>query len=173
MKNRVWLNRKVKDGNCIIFIVDKPLTFGHSQLIYTVPKKMDENALFYDISHLITKALYTMNVVFKNNEIHKNNDFFKLAYNTHCFGKYIKTLILKASASEKENEYKIHLVPYFQSNEELCKKNFQQNFKIDSIGGLLNFMGNREKYVDSKDFFFLEKELIDLAQYFKSVVNKF
>jgi hypothetical protein len=60
-------------------------------------------------------------------------------------------LVLRSSAQEiVDKEYKVHLVPYFESHAELCKKRFQSLHTVpnDQTGGLLGWLGGREDDVD-------------------------
>ena len=66
-------------------------------------------------------------------------------------GSYEKTLVLRASAQETiGKEYKVHLVPFFASHAELCKKRFQSLHAAmpEQVGGLLGWLGMREDDVD-------------------------
>lgn len=125
-----------------IFLVHKPLTFGHSQLVIPNPiapklKKLSEEELFEEASKHVKKAIETFRKIFKDTSILKK--FRVLAECTNTNGDYIKTLILRASADESYDEkYKVHLAPYFKSHGNDC-----------GTGGLLRWVGERELRVDS------------------------
>ncbi len=71
-----------------------------------------------------------------------------LATYTGTSGHYLKTLILKVSAAEKEDVYKVHLVPYFMSHLKATNKLFQATHGKNTAGGLLHWIGQREVLVD-------------------------
>lgn len=134
-----------------IFLSRSPLTFGHSQLL--IPSCGDcEEDLFRLASEIICKVVSTFTRAFKNPTfLHKKKIFKPLAENTLTRGDYIKTLVLRTSAQEKiEKEFKVHLVPYFESHAELCKKRFQSLHTVTThqTGGLLGWLGERENNVD-------------------------
>ena len=111
-----------------IFLTNAPLTFGHSQLVIPIDymaKPVNESAFFSTASNFIARTLNVFNDVFGKKKIHTKTPFLKLAEDTYSYGKYIKTLVLRVSASEKPNrEFKVHLVPYFESNQVDCHKRF-------------------------------------------------
>jgi len=137
-----------------IFLVRAPLTFGHSQLVmeFSGDKEPDEAKRFQAAAPIITKALYVFQNVLNCNAVRRRPEFAKLAKLTltppqRC---YLKTLILRASADEKANQYKVHLVPYFQSHEFACQKRYTAIHSVDADekGGLLGWVGERETEVD-------------------------
>jgi hypothetical protein len=73
-----------------------------------------------------------------------------LADYSETSGHYVKTLVLKASANEARNEYKVHLVPCFSSHVDAANRLL--NDRIDGMpgraGGLLHWIGQREHIVD-------------------------
>ena len=140
-----------------IFLSRSPLTFGHSQLVIPSPparkwKKTKEEDFFEWSSHIIEGAIATFSRVFRDDKIHQHNKIFKnLAEVTQTKGRYIKTLILRASANEKVfEEYKVHLVPYFKSHATKCQDRFRCRHRasLTKTGGLLGWLGEREDEVD-------------------------
>lgn len=135
-----------------IFVSRSPLTFCHSQLVVPASKNDEE-----DLFRVASKIIYTAISVFKNafdsqvKPLHEKDAFKPLAEYTHTYGPYIKTLVLRASASEKTNkQYKVHLVPYFKSHASSCKSRFQSLHRVkpEETGGLLAWLGEREDEAD-------------------------
>ena len=147
LENDVW--EQVTKSPCI-FLSRSPLTFGHSQLL--IPSPCDsEPDLFRLASKIICKVISIFSTVFGNTRLLHEKDTFKpLAESTHTEGSYKKTLVLRASAQENNEEYKVHLVPYFESHAELCKKRFHTVHTVapGRTGGLLGWLGEREDAVD-------------------------
>jgi hypothetical protein len=83
-----------------------------------------------------------------------------LAQYTVTLGQYVKTLVLKASANENQEEYKVHLVPCFSSHIEAANNLYQERFEKPE-GGLLFWIGQCEDRVDrdaqQKDTIALER----------------
>lgn len=136
-----------------VFLSRAPLTFGHSQLVIPSPNgtKQDEKDFFRLASRIIERTIIAFKEAFKVQKLHQDENFSSLAVMTRTNGKYIKTLILRASASEDVcEEYKIHLVPYFKSHEDECGKRYRTLHGITSEkkGGLLGWLGERENEVD-------------------------
>ena len=137
-----------------IFLTNAPLTFGHSQLV--VPalhgrNTANENDLFRKAAELIEKALKVLRSVLGKTNVHETSPFEKLAQDTYCYGKYIKTLILRTSADDDPvTKIKLHLVPYFQSNEADCHKRFHSLHRAppNDKGGMLGWLGERETQID-------------------------
>jgi hypothetical protein len=159
LKERTWFSlAKTKEHpfDIQIFLVNAPLTFGHSQLIarFSVDPDghtCDESKRFSLTAPYIDMALRTFQQAFCISTIHKKIEFAPLAKLTMTDGDYIKTLILRASASEKKTEYKVHLVPYFTSHDSECKKRFTAVHSVnpEKTGGLLGWLGVRETIADS------------------------
>jgi hypothetical protein len=134
------------------------LTFGHSQLIFSVRgERLKETARFGKVAKIIKSSISAFEQVLGSEKVHtKNPEFKRLAEITRTKGKYIKTLILRTSADEKHAEYKIHLVPYFESHASNCKSRYQtlhfikdrRNSATEKTGGLLAWLGERETEVD-------------------------
>ena len=60
----------------------------------------------------------------------------------------MKTLVLRASAAEKQGEYKVHLVPCFESHLKSANDLLRARFGGRDEGGLLYWIGQREDLVD-------------------------
>jgi hypothetical protein len=135
-----------------IFLSRAPLTFGHSQLVTRVRSitKPHEADLFEMVSPMIKGAISVFESVLGSRRFQENSDFKKLAKLTRTHKRYLKILVLRASAEEKpEWEYKIHLVPYFESHAEQCQERYRGIHHLDSdTGGLLGWLGERETEVD-------------------------
>ena len=140
----------IRKSPCI-FLSRSPLTFGHSQLL--IPYDGDsEQDLFRLASEIICKAISALSAMFSGDKPpHQEEIFEPLAKMTLTGGHYVKTLVLRASANESSNEYKVHLVPYFKSHKELCRKRFHSLHAVapDKEGGLLGWLGEREDVVDN------------------------
>lgn len=147
--NAQWADIK---NSPLVFLSRSPLTFGHSQLIIPSVGGDFEQDMFRLASKLIDKVISTFNAAFGGTSpLHEDKGFESLADYTLTSWSYIKTLVLRASAQEDtQKEYKVHLVPYFESHEEACQKRFQSLHKVpdDKKGGLLGWLGDRETYVD-------------------------
>jgi len=158
--DRVWYKRKkVKNAwsevskSPHIFLTNAPLTFGHSQLVIPACPNAaaNESTLFRSAADLIEEVLKAFMEVFGKGTVHAEAPFQKLAEATHSYGKYIKTLILRTSANENpDTKIKIHLVPYFESNQAECYKRFHSLHKVspDQKGGMISWLGERETEVD-------------------------
>jgi hypothetical protein len=159
LKDRTWFSRPKATGDPFdiqIYLVNAPLTFGHSQLIASFSgdpnsPHCDETTRFSLIVPYIGMALKTFQQAFGTTMIHRRIDFAPLAKLTMTDGDYIKTLILRASANEKKTEYKVHLVPYFTSHASACKNRFTAIHSVnpEKTGGLLGWLGMRETIADS------------------------
>lgn len=137
-----------------VLLVRAPLTFGHSQLVISSPKgtNQDEEDFFSLGSRIIERTIMVFEQAFKVQKIHEDENFRSLAVFTGTKGRYIKTLILRSSASEKfHKEYKIHLVPYFKSHQDECIKRYRyiHGIATGDKGGLLGWLGERETVVDN------------------------
>jgi hypothetical protein len=167
--NRTWFQ------NNRIFLVDKPLTFGHSQIEMQCQKETEEER-FGQASLLIEIAIKIFRKAFVEKKIHEKQQFKELAEDTETHGEYIKTLILRSSANENANQYKIHVVPYFRSHADDCKRLFHdkhRNCCEEKTGGLLGWLGKKETQVDNWDDIQKAKLadfLIILAEEFKKLV---
>jgi hypothetical protein len=142
VKKRIWYD----SDDAFAFLVDTPFTFGHSQLVMKIHKWAEEEDNFAKASIHATNCIKTLRTKLYNQWM----KWPKLAEYTNTSGSYVKTLVLRVSADEAVNTYKIHLVPYFASHsndtEELYRKNQK---KKKGTGGLVNWLGERERKVDS------------------------
>jgi hypothetical protein len=133
-----------------IYLVDKPYTFGHSQLVMEFNDEDDPHEA--DRFTLAASIIQNSLPVFKDKLSQELNNFSDLAKHTGTRGNYIKTLILRASANENiYTTYKIHLVPYFKSNEEECQRLYYITHGTDhnGKGGLVGWLGVKETKVDN------------------------
>lgn len=140
-----------------VFLVDRPLTFGHSQLVMPIPPTLsttEENVSFALASIIIQCAIKGFENAFKEEkkeELHTQRQFYDLAEQTCSYGRYIRTLVMRVSASETQTEeYKVHLVPYFESNAGQCQQRYcaTHNLPPGNRGGLIGWLGDRETEVD-------------------------
>lgn len=183
-KKRTWYELCDNDVHITLMIVEAPITFGHSQLILTTHKNLEEDVKFEMASLAIKRCLPIIKECIPTAV--ENDIWKKLKEYTDTKGQYIKTLILKASADENENQYKVHLVPYFNSHFCSTKRLFHQDRDVDKkrTGGLLRWLGEREKELDDEieiqrcaerfptaliDSF----ELIKLADVLRDTVDKY
>jgi hypothetical protein len=110
----------------------------------------EEEDMFKATIELIVKCIRVFRTELPN--AIENNEWEVLKKYTNTSGKYKKTLILKTSANEQCCEYKIHLIPFFESH--LCdtKRLFHNGRQLDEtkIGGLLGWLGHQERLVDDQ-----------------------
>lgn len=141
--DRTWYSA----GNAYVFLVDKPITLGHSQLKVRTDKAQQEEDSFDSAARHVAKCIKILRVTLSNLQL----DYWNaLARYTNTSGEYVKTLILKASAKEAKDEYKIHLVPYFTSHLTATTRLYcaMQEIESHAPGGLLHWVGQRERLVD-------------------------
>jgi len=141
-RHRVWYD----ENSAYASLVDAPITFGHSQLKFSVPHGLHEEDAF----SLAAKHIATCIGRFRSTFLSLNiEEWGPLAQYTGTSGRYVKTLILRASANEdRGKEYKVHLVPCFSSHIESANELFQKRFGRSESGGLLPWIGEREHLVD-------------------------
>jgi hypothetical protein len=142
-RNRTWYCTK----DAYAFLVDAPITLGHSQLIVIGKTSNYEEDSFKRASVHIVRCIKRLRSILCTLNLNKWN---ALARYTGTSGQYKKTLVLKASAKENEHEYKIHLVPYFSSHFDSTNRLHAATQEINSSdpGGLLHWVGERERLVD-------------------------
>jgi hypothetical protein len=105
---------------------------------------------------------------------------------TKTKGRLIKTLILRVSADEVERQYKVHIVPYFESHLCLTTMLFQQGRRLDKskTGGLIHWLGEQERNVEDKIELLRDTphfptdlvesfQLIKLAEYLNPLLNSY
>jgi hypothetical protein len=136
-----------------IFLVNRPLTFGHSQLVMPIPTNLSttkESTIFECASIIIKRAIKGFEEAFGEDNLHEEARFYDLAKRTLSNGKYEKTIIMRVSADEDPSKlYKVHLVPYFESNADQCQERYYSIHKVpDKRGGLIGWLGDRETEVD-------------------------
>ena len=154
LEARTWFSKIENQHIKIqIFLVNAPLTLGHSQLIACFPECTldDESERFALVAPSIKTALQTFQQAFGRHSIHNKLELASLTKLTMTDGSYIKTLILRTSANEENNEYKVHLVPYFSSHASSCKKRYTAIHSVnpEETGGLLGWLGVKETIADS------------------------
>jgi len=143
VRSRIWYDNR----NVFAFLVDAPLTFGHSQLVVKAAKLKTEEFWFTTAAPHVASCMK----VFRTRLPNRNRSSWRsLARYTETSGKYCKTLVLKVSADETRGIYKLHLVPYFASHLYATNQLYQVlNGTGDSgAGGLLHWIGQRERLVD-------------------------
>ncbi len=142
IRERAWY---VRDG-VYAFLVDAPLTLGHSQLRVTINSDQKEEDAFQIAAVHIVKCIEVLRTTLCNLDL---GEWEALVNYTETSGEYKKTLVLKTSANEGENEYKIHLAPYFQSHLDLTNQLYKKSVpNPNESGGLLHWVGQREWIVD-------------------------
>ena len=141
--DRTWYS----EGNAYVFLVDSPITLGHSQLKVKTDKAQQEEDSFDSAAKHVVKCIKILRITLSNLQLDNWN---ALAHYTNTSGEYVKTLILKASANEAKNECKIHLVPYFTSHLTATTRLYcaMQEIESHAPGGLLHWVGQRERLVD-------------------------
>jgi hypothetical protein len=147
---RTWFELCDKDIHIRVMIVESPLTFGHSQLILETEKVIPEEDMFEMSSSVIKESMRTLKK--KLPEAVENPVWEKLRNYTNTSGRLKKILILKVSANEAEKQYKVHLVPYFESHLCLTTMLFKKGRGIDKgkTGGMIQWLGEQEKQIDDQ-----------------------
>lgn len=142
LQDRTWYTQ----NNTYAFLVDAPITLGHSQLKIKTDERQEEDSFEVAAGHM-AKCIRILRATLSALNL---DNWTELARYTKTSGTYVKTLVLKASANEPKGEYKIHLVPYFDSHLEATTRLHCATQSIDSggPGGLLHWVGERERLVD-------------------------
>jgi hypothetical protein len=141
---RVWHENENK--TLFVFLVDKPITFGHSQLVMSISPGTHEEEVFKKAADHIAICIGRFRSTFMPQIL---EEWGPLAKYTGTSWPYVKTLILRASANEDQGkEYKVHLVPCFASHQQSANDLFQARFGGSDAGGLLHWIGEREHLVD-------------------------
>jgi hypothetical protein len=150
MKERTWLRDEREGTEIIVYVVESPLTFGHSQLILKSKNKISEERMFELSATVITKCIKILKE--KIPGIIENPKWEMLREYTKTSGRLIKILILKVSADETIKQYKVHLVPYFESHLCLTTLLFQKGRNIEEhkTGGMIHWLGEQEKRLDDQ-----------------------
>lgn len=144
VRDRIWYSR---DG-AFAFLIYTPHTFGHSQLVVAMPfdKEKEDEAFLKAAPHIAACIRILRNSLSSPSD----REWESLAEYTISSGAYEKTLVLRVSADEEKNTYKVHLVPYFKSHLDATNKLYQvtHDKKPTKKGGLLHWLGQREVIVD-------------------------
>jgi hypothetical protein len=140
--DRIWYRSR----GAFAFLVDAPHTFGHSQLVLKIRKSTQEECIFARASIHAAKCVGTLRTKLPS----QRKEWQRLAKYTGTSGRYEKTLVLRVSADEEADTYKVHLVPYFASHLEATGKLYRatHNKEEDETGGLLHWLGQREVLLD-------------------------
>lgn len=143
LRGRTWNLAR----NAYAYLVDAPITLGHSQLVMRCKRSQQEQDRFNTAAEHAAKCIGVLHEMLSKMVFARQTS---LARYTGTSGKYVKTLVLKASVKEQMNEYKIHLVPYFSSHLRLTNRLHAaiQELKPPASGGLLHWLGEREQIVD-------------------------
>lgn len=163
-RNQVWLD----DGeSCYAFLVDAPISFGHSQLVLNGREGFSEEDNFVRSASVVGECIHSLRTTLTSS---KAGDFRRLRRYTGSTGEYVKTCVLKASANEPRGQYKVHMVPLFSGQLEETAVSFRARMgerlrelsrvpeshiapdEFDALkdgrGGLLYWIGTREDAVD-------------------------
>jgi hypothetical protein len=129
-----------------VCLVDAPICFGHSQLVVQFFEHHPEEDAFTIAAQHIAKCIRAFRHVLPD----AISSYGQLAGYTDTTGTYLNTAILKASANETPLEYKVHLVPLFESHLDAMKFLHQetQHLGKPEAGGMLHWVGRREAIVD-------------------------
>lgn len=143
LRARAWY----ENGNVYAFLVDAPHTFGHTQLVLKTNDMENEEDCFRKAFSHVASCIKKLRTVLQDNFA---DDYAPLLRYTRTSGKYIKTLVLRVSAREGRGEYKVHLVPYFESHFKTTNKLYHatHNKHKKEAGGLLHWLGLREVLLD-------------------------
>jgi hypothetical protein len=140
--DRIWY----RANRAFAFLVDAPHTFGHSQLVLKVSTSDEEEWFFSKAAGHAAKCIRRLRTQLPRHR----RAWRQLADYTKTKGVYKKTLILRVSADEEADTYKIHLVPYFASHLKSTRKLYQGTHDLPEkkTGGLLHWLGLREVLLD-------------------------
>jgi len=140
--DRIWYSA----NGAFAFLVDAPHTFGHSQLVVLIRSNKEDKSFSKAARH-IAASIRKLRTSLPGPGDHK---WKSLAEYTRSSGPYEKTLVLRVSADEEGNMYKIHLVPYFKSHLDATNKLYRATHDKTrkDKGGLLHWLGQREVILD-------------------------
>lgn len=142
VEKRAWY----EDYDAYAFLVDQPVTFGHSQLVIRIPEAEDEHCSFLRASPHIAKCIERLRTALPKSDA---PGWEALADYTQTSGFYVKTLLLRVSANEERSQYKVHLVPYFESHLDATNRLYRATHPYaKKKGGLLHWLGQREVLLD-------------------------
>src|SRR2546428_14009630 len=109
VRDRTWYRAR----GVFAFLVNAPLTLGHSQLVVKTPQSDTEERSFAAAAPHVANCIRVLRTRLPS---HGRKSWQSLTQYTKTSGGYRKTLVLKASAEEPKGIYKVHLVPYFASH---------------------------------------------------------
>jgi len=149
-ERRTWLKKPLDDKDICVYLVESPFTFGHSQLIFTTKETVPEEDMFDMSSSVIKESIRILKG--KLPEAVQKPIWKTLRDFTKTSGRLIKILLLKVSADEAERQYKVHIVPYFESHLCLTTMLFQKRRDVDKnkTGGMIYWLGKQEKRLDDQ-----------------------
>lgn len=140
---RIWYF----SNHSFTFLVDAPYTLGHSQLVLKIGKKTKEEDNFAKASIHIANCIKIFSTKLK--QCDQSNKWTQLANYTKTEGSYVKTLVLRVSADEEGDTYKVHLVPYFESHSMDTEALYQKTYNVSKgTGGLVYWLGKNEHKVE-------------------------
>lgn len=142
VSSQVWYE---KPNGSYIFLTQEPLTFGHSQLRMVTKYDWSEEIAYIKASQQVGKAIAALTEVLANQCVQEQ--FPALSNYTGRKGAYIKTAVLRVSAEEARNEYKVHLCPIWESGLEKSGELLRRSapwLPEGQNGGLINWLGHRE-----------------------------
>jgi len=142
IRDRTWY----ENDDAYAFLVDAPHTFGHSQLVVRIRSDKEDESFSKAAPH-IAACIRKFRTSLPDPG---GRNWKSLAHYTRSSGSYKKTLVLRVSANEERNTYKIHLVPYFKSHLDATNKLYQVTHDKEpkDKGGLLHWLGQREVILD-------------------------
>lgn len=134
-----------------VYVVRAPYTFGHSQLAlsWKEGEEPPEEDRFAVAASYIARCIAAFRE--RLDSLVRDPLFLPLVRYTATSGVYVKTLVLRTSASEAAHEYKVHLVPLFESHQHTAYGRFLRLHPHvpNGVGGLVGWAGEVEGRVDS------------------------
>lgn len=166
VNERVWYQNGNRNANgyAYAFLVDAPITFGHSQLVLFTDESMEEQDCFTIAARHIANCIAALRTTIPG--ALADTRWTALAEYTGTSDECLKTLVLKVSADEDRDVYKIHLVPYFESHFDATNELYRENMELtdeEAKGGLLHWIGEREQTVD-RDMLAGRKDSVVIAR---------
>jgi hypothetical protein len=140
--DRIWYSA----NGAFAFLVEAPHTFGHSQLVVAIRSDKEDKSFSNAARHIAT----CIGILRTSLPSPADHEWESLVEYTRSSGSYEKTLVLRVSADEEKNTYKVHLVPYFKSHLDATNKLYQVTHDKGPTkkGGLLHWLGQREVILD-------------------------
>jgi len=141
--DRIWYSA----NGVFAFLVCAPHTFGHSQLVVKICSNEEEYKSFSKAAPHIAACIKNLRTSLPRPE---DCNWKSLAEYTKSSGPYEKTLVLRVSADEARDTYKIHLIPFFESHLDATNELYQVTHVKgpEDKGGLLHWLGKREVILD-------------------------